>query len=170
MQVAGSISLSAWLDGGAGNDRLKGGAGNDVLLGGCGDDLIIGGDGRDLLIGGYGADRIVGNADEDVLIAGYTAYDANDTALFSLMNEWTSAGSYSSRVANITAGTGLANGYRLFGDDGACQTVFNDNEVDTLTGSQGQDWFFANRTADNGGALDAVTDKAANELWSDTDF
>ena len=42
----------------------------------------------------------------------------------------------------------------------------------TLTGSQGQDWFFANRDAANGGGglLDTVTDKAANELWNDTDF
>ncbi|MEZ6032243.1 MAG: hypothetical protein R3C17_04060 [Planctomycetaceae bacterium] len=50
------------------------------------------------------------------------------------------------------------------------QTVFNDNDVDTLTGSQGIDWFFANHFADGGGALDKITDKAASELWSDTDF
>jgi hypothetical protein len=39
-----------------------------------------------------------------------------------------------------------------------------------LTGSQGQDWFFANRVADSGGAIDRVLDLAANELWNDTDF
>ena len=55
-------------------------------------------------------------------------------------------------------------------NDGATQTVFNDNQVDTLTGSQGQDWFLANQIAENGGELDTVTDKAANELCSDTDF
>ena len=48
--------------------------------------------------------------------------------------------------------------------------MFNDNQVDVLTGSQGQDWFLANQVADNGGVLDIVTDKAANEIWSDTDF
>src|SRR5262249_6364603 len=57
IQVAGSITTSAWLFGGAGNDQLKGGAGNDVLVGGAGDDMLIGGQGRDLLIGGFGADR-----------------------------------------------------------------------------------------------------------------
>ena len=31
-------------------------------------------------------------------------------------------------------------------------------------------WFFANRYADNGGVLDVVTDRAATELWNDTDF
>jgi Ca2+-binding RTX toxin-like protein len=48
--------------------------------------------------------------------------------------------------------------------------VFNDNDVDTLTGSQGVDWFFANQIADNGAALDRLTDMAANELGTDTDF
>ena len=70
MQVAGSVSRSAWLDGGAGADRLKGGGSHDVLVGGDGDDLLVGGQGRDLLIGGFGSDRIVGNADEDILVAG----------------------------------------------------------------------------------------------------
>lgn len=62
--------------------------------------------------------------------------------------------------------------YRLVGDDGADQTVFNDNDVDTLTGSQGVDWFFANRENTNGGnaVLDIVTDKSGSEFWSDTDF
>jgi hypothetical protein len=70
----------------------------------------------------------------------------------------------------ISNGTGLTAGFRLVGNHGAAQTVFNDNDVDVLTGSQGIDWFFANRYADDGGVLDIITDKAANELWSDTDF
>jgi hypothetical protein len=61
-------------------------------------------------------------------------------------------------------------GCRLNGSGGAGQTVFNDNSVDMLTGSQGFDWFFGNLLADNGGVLDKVTDQAANELWSDIDF
>ena len=75
LEVAGSIAVSAWLYGDAGNDRLQGGNGHDVLLGGEGDDLLIGGQGRDLLIGGHGADRIVGNEGDDLLIAGFTAFD-----------------------------------------------------------------------------------------------
>ena len=39
-----------------------------------------------------------------------------------------------------------------------------------LTGSQGTDWFFANKSADNGVVIDKVTDKHASELWTDTDF
>src|SRR5262249_61649833 len=41
IEVAGSLDMPAWLDGGAGNDQLKGGAGNDVLRGGDGDDLLL---------------------------------------------------------------------------------------------------------------------------------
>ena len=118
--------------------------------------------------GGIGADRIVGNQEEDILIAGYTSYDNNDAAIGALMQEWTSSNSNATRIANVTGGTGLTLGYKLVGDDGASQTVFNDNDVDTLTGSQGIDWFFANH--DGPGELDIITDKAANELWSDTDF
>ncbi len=81
VKVDDDIAIPAWLNGGAGDDRLKGAAGNDVLLGGDGDDLLAGGRGRDLLIGGFGADRLMGNGDDDILIAGATLHDANDAAL-----------------------------------------------------------------------------------------
>src|SRR5262249_35026135 len=100
IQVAGGISLSAWLYGGDGNDTLHGGAGNDVLPGGAGNDPLHGGQGQDLLIGGTGADDLVGNADGDLLIAGTTAHDDNQEALCAIMAEWTSSHSYASRVAN----------------------------------------------------------------------
>ncbi len=80
----------------------------------------------------------IGNQDEDILVIGTTAYDSNNAALLAIMSEWTSGNSYNTRVTNITNGTGLAAGSRLVGDGGATQTVFNDNDVDTLTGSQGQ--------------------------------
>jgi VCBS repeat-containing protein len=155
---------------GAGADSLQGGGGNDILVAGAGDDLVIGGDGRDLLIGGVGADRLVGDAEEDILIAGWTSYDDDVAALTSLMKEWKLDTSYASRTTNVVVGTGLTSGYRLVGDDGSTQTVFNDADVDILTGAQGQDWFLANQTADNGGSLDIVTDRSANEMWADTDF
>ena len=154
---------------GGGNDSLQGGAGDDILLGGDGKDSILGGEGRDLLIGGNGADRLVGEQEEDILVGGFTVYDNADLALFSIMNEWTNSTSHTTRRNNLMNGTGQTGGHRLIGDDGASQTVFNDNEVDTLTGGQGTDWFFANRQADGGGLLDVVSDKGASELWSDTD-
>ena len=88
------------------------------------------------------------------------------------MAEWTSSGSYTSRVNNLTNGTGATGGVRLIGDDGATQTVFNDNDVDTLIGSSGQDWFFANTNNIGGGnaAIDIVVDQTGNEIVRDTDY
>ena len=158
------------IHGGAGDDMIRGGFGNDILIGDGGNDTLMGGGGRDLLIGGIGSDRIFGNTSDDILIAGHTAYDDNSLALTSLMLEWSGANEYGDRVANLQTGGGLAAGYRLTGNDGPLETVFNDNDIDYLIGSQGQDWFLANQSADNGGVLDEVSDQDANEIWSDIDF
>jgi hypothetical protein len=183
LQVAGSIALRAWLYGDDGHDRLKGGAGHDILLGGVGDDLLVGNSGRDLLIGGAGADRIVGNADDDILIAGTTAFDANDQALCAIMDEWTSGREYAQRCANLRGtGTGTdfanrrnGNVFLMNGDEfpGAVATVHDDNAEDTLTGSSGQDWFFANLFLDQGddaARKDKITDLHAAEFALDIDF
>ncbi|MBO0697984.1 MAG: autotransporter-associated beta strand repeat-containing protein, partial [Zavarzinella sp.] len=101
VKVEEGIGISAWLYGGAGDDRLQGGGGHDVLLGGEGSDRLLGGDGRDLLIGGTGGDRLEGNAGDDILIAGTTAYDGSADALGAVMAEWTSSRDYATRVANL---------------------------------------------------------------------
>jgi uncharacterized delta-60 repeat protein len=162
IEVAGSIDLPAWLYGGAGNDQLKGGAGNDLLFGDGGDDLLVGGGGRDLLIGGTGADRIVGNADDDILIAGFTAFDSHADALRQIMDEWTSANTYEARIANLRLAY-----LRLEGPDA---TVLDDGERDTLTGSAGSDWFFAQLDGDNEAIKYKITDLHAAEFADDLDF
>ncbi len=176
IQVAGGISLSAWLYGGDGNDRLKGGGGNNVILGGDGDDLLVGGNDRDILIGGIGADRIVGNAADDILIAGATAFDGNENALYAILAEWTSGRSYAIRVANLS-GTGSGpefedrlngNNYLRVTDQAATTTVFDDGDEDVLTGSAGQDWFFANLVGT--GVKDRITDLSASEFANDLKF
>jgi Ca2+-binding RTX toxin-like protein len=174
--VAGAISLPAWLYGGDGNDRLKGGSGSNVLVGGAGDDLLVGGNNRDILIGGLGADRIVGNAEDDLLVSGATAFDGNESALAAVLAEWTSAGSYAARVANIMGtGGGASFDARLNGNtflrvtsDPATTTVFDDGAADVLTGSSGQDWFFANLAG--GGVLDRITDLSDREFANDLTF
>jgi PKD repeat protein len=180
VQVAGSVGLSAWLYGGDGQDRLKGGGGNDVLLGGDGDDLLVGGDGRDILIGGLGADRLVGNADDDILIAGTTAFDGNQAALAAILSEWISGRCYGERVANLsgqtvtTAGSeafnSRANGAYFLMLDGTDATVFDDGAFDIVTGSSGQDWFMLNNDGSTGTAQDRVTDLSASEFASDIDW
>jgi PKD repeat protein len=169
---------------GTGNDIVDAGDGHDIILGGDGGDVLRGGTGRDLIIGGNGADLILGNGDEDILIAGTTDYDANEAALLAIMDEWTSSRTYLQRIHNLSQGTAEKSGldstkfnsrsngnYYLIGNDGGRQTVFNDNDVDTLTGEiDSTDWYLANKTADNGGAIDIITDKALGEIFSDTDF
>jgi Ca2+-binding RTX toxin-like protein len=170
IQVAGSINLPAWLYGGDGNDRLNGGSGPNVLLGGAGDDQLFGGSGRDLLIGGIGADRITGNSNDDLLIAGTTAFDRNEAALAAVQAEWTSARSYAARIANLS-GTGSgprSNGNYFLKAVGPNATVFDDADKDTLAGSAGQDFFFANLLGS--GVLDSITDLSSAESTLDLAF
>ena len=103
------------------------------------------------MIGGSGASTLRGNGGDDILISGYTVYDANDAALWSIMAEWTSADSFTQRVADISDATlspGFANrrngNYFLIAD----VTVFNDPAKDKLNGGGGDDWLFAD-AADN---------------------
>jgi Ca2+-binding RTX toxin-like protein len=170
VQIAGSISLTSWLYGGAGNDRLKGGAGDDMLQGGAGDDLLVGGAGRDLLIGGTGADRIVGHADDDILIAGTTDFDEDAAALCLIMAEWSSCRLYLFRVLNLSGGLSC-----LPRENGSIfltpQTVHDDGERDVLTGSSGFDWFFANICLDDDSPTqDKITDLSWWEFVRDIDF
>jgi len=174
IQVAGSISLSAWLYGVAGDDRLKGGDGHDVLLGGTGGDLLVGGSGRDLLIGGVGADRIVGNAHDDILVAGFTLFDydtvgrlkaSHERAMLDILSEWTSARSYETRILNLTDGSGSSdrtNGGTFLRTVGEDATIFEDTDDDVLTGSSGEDWFFFDKLRDR--ATDLKDEVFANDL------
>jgi Ca2+-binding RTX toxin-like protein len=152
--VAGSISLPAWLYGGDGNDNLNAGGGNSVLLGGAGDDKLIAGKGRNLVIGGTGADSLNGGSGDSILIAGTTAFDNQEAALAAILAEWGSTDSYATRVANLSGtGTGpcLNGSYFLV----AGVTVLDDGKPDKITGSAGQDWFFANVLGP--GVLDTIT-------------
>jgi len=162
-----------FLDGGSDNDLLLGGAdgaeANDTLLGGSGDDILsgeqgadslVGGSGRDLLIGGVGLDTLQGDAGEDLLIADKTNFDLNAAALLAIHAEWTSANSYSDRVAHLTGTAGGANGSTFLI---AGTTVFDDEEVDTLTGGAiDLDWFIYNLLED------ALGDHAGGETETDT--
>ena len=126
------------LSGEAGLDSLDGGSGNDVLLGGAGNDTLMGGSGRDLLIGGLGRDKLSGGSDDDLLIGGTTDHDTNLPALTDILNAWSAATPYATRVANLHAGVGV-NAASL-----TMATVHDDSpDADTLSGNFGRDWFFA---------------------------
>jgi Ca2+-binding RTX toxin-like protein len=143
--VAGNVTLSAWLDGGAGNDFLIGGAGPDLVLGGDGDDFLHGGSGNDVLVGGAGADFIIAGPGNDLVIAGSLA-DTRDAALCALMDEWASMNQHSS--ASASGGPGPA---AVYSAGAPAVAVVNDGCCDKLTGSSGDDWFLFS-------AQDRVTD------------
>jgi Ca2+-binding RTX toxin-like protein len=144
-----------------------------VLFGGAGDDLLVGGGGRDFLIGGHDSDRLVGNADDDILVAGIVSHEENPTAIDRIMQEWTSACSYAVRTDHIAGGSGGLNDDFYLATEGESLTVLDDNAKDMLTGSAGQDWYFANLFLDNGDDAeqkDKITDLSANEFALDLDF
>lgn len=125
--------------GGNQDDTLNGGAGNDIIVGGSGNDRMDGGTGRDLLVGGFGIDRLTGGTDDDLLIGNRFISENNPSALTQVLSEWTSARSYSERIANLKGlGTGVRNNGTTFIDD---STVVDDGVIDTLMGSLGDDWF-----------------------------
>ncbi len=171
--ISGSINVPVWAYGGPGDDRISGGASNDVILGGDGDDLLIGDQGRDLLIGGNGADRIIGNADDDILIAGTTSYDATDVALEAITSEWGSTRSYAERIANLRGPNTSPrnNGAYFLIVDGTNRTVFDDGTADKLTGSAGDDWFLFNDDGDGDSRTrDRAVDMHSWEYEDDLDF
>jgi hypothetical protein len=125
------------LAGGIANiQNVMGSAGNDILVGNGGN-LLDGGLGRDLLIAGAFASILNGGEDEDLLIGGTTNYDADPAALSAILAEWTSASGYATRVANLENGR---NGAPILNAD----TVRSNGGGNTLSGSAGLDFFFAN--------------------------
>ncbi len=103
-----------------------------MIVGGSGDDQILGGNSHDILIGGIGADRIVGNGGDDILIAGTVGVSSDPIdmldELLGTLDEWSTF-----RSRSLT-------GSRL--------VVGDDTDVDTLTGSAGDDWYFYNFSQD----------------------
>ncbi len=137
VQISGSITNSAWIYGGDGNDLLMGGAGNDVLLGENGNDLLLGGRGRDLLVGGRGSDLIIGNPGDDILIAGWLDFTNRDQAICDIMNEWTSTDDYQTRTATLS---------NVLVPGGTVLDAAWDHDL--LLGSSGDDWFFFDQAHD----------------------
>ena len=119
-------------------------------MGNDGNDTLDGGGDRDLLIGGLGSDTLDGRGEDDLEIGGTTSYDANVAALQAIETEWVTTPSYANRITDLLTGGGLSGGNYLQAT-GAKRTVFDDGSADTLTGGQGQDWFFP-------GTGDTITD------------
>lgn len=132
IQVVGGLKLPTFLFGGEGDDTIKGTNANNIIVGGPGDDTLGGGNSRDLIIGGLDADAIDGGPDDDILIGGTTTHDDDLAALCAIMDEWTSAATFATRVAGLTGATGL------LGDG----QVWDDLAANALQGASGQDLLF----------------------------
>jgi len=122
---------------GAGNDTIVGGIGNDVLMGGTGNDTLYAHGGAKVMIGGAGADVINGGSGRNILIGGTTNFDANDTALGAILDEWSSNDGPVTAVNRLRGDiTGGQNGTTLL----TSATVHNDNVVDQLFATAIPNW------------------------------
>lgn len=123
------------------NNSISGGDGDDVLSGGAGNDVLQGGDGKNVMIGGAGADTLTGGTDEDLLIGARYILESDTAALSLIRAEWTSASSFSDRIAHLLGTvSGGSNGTTTLRSG----TVKEDNVRDTLTGSDSDDWYLVN--------------------------
>ncbi|MFC1603775.1 PKD domain-containing protein [Planctomycetota bacterium] len=147
--VSEQSTLDAIIDGGSGDDKLHGGAGNDILLGGEGDDQITGDGGADILIGGLGVDRLVGGTGDDILVSDQTVYESDESqnklpeikGLAAIQSEWLSGKNYFERLNNITGNDPQSDRFNNDFFLGFGLTIWDDGQVDKLTGGRGKDWF-----------------------------
>jgi acrosin len=114
------------------------GNGNNILVGGSGNNtLSANGPGDNIVIGGHGTSTINAGTGYNLLIGGYTAYDAVYADLQSIMSIWktvSSAKTYAKAITNLTA---ASYAYSL-----SAATVHG-NAGDTIsTGTHALDWYF----------------------------
>jgi len=157
------VSVPALLFAGTGNARLDARGSNvgNALVGGGGTNVLLGGLGNDILIGGRGAATEQAGTGQDILIAGYTDYDTQLTALLALMAEW----GQSASVVPFTTRMGHLNGSISGGLNGlflltAATTVHHAAAVDWLYSNTGADWFF---DATTGKYIDRVYNKKTGD-------
>jgi hypothetical protein len=136
--VAGGVSGIQNVFGGNGGATLTGNALGNILVGGTGADLLIGGTGRSLLIGGKGNDTVQGSTADDILISGFTSFDANETALMAILAEWQRPIPFDQRVSDLTSGISAGAVVKLV----AGTTVFDDGGINVLSGGGGSNWIF----------------------------
>jgi hypothetical protein len=146
------VNVPAFFYAGTGNTVLNVSGSNvgNVLVGGGGMDTLMGGLGADVLIGGSGQSALKAGSGGDILIGGTTDYDTNAVALASVLAEWNSSNSYSTRIAHLMTGGGL-NTVLL-----NSSTVHYNGQADSLYNGAGMDWYFA-------GALDVFFNKQSGE-------
>lgn len=112
--------LSAFVQGGSGNDTIKGSDKNDTIEAGDGDDVIYGKEGNDSILCGSGNDKVFGGSGNDRINGG----SGKDSI------HGDSGSDY------ITGGSGSD---KLFGDSGNDKFYADDSTKDTIDGGSGTD-------------------------------
>jgi autotransporter-associated beta strand protein len=115
------------------------GNGNNILVGGSGTNtLTVTGSGNNVVIGDKGVSAINGGTGYNLLIGGYTAYDAVLSDLQSILGIWAtvnSSGSYSSAISSLMA---KSYAYSL-----TSATVHGNASDAIVAGTHALDWYFA---------------------------
>ncbi len=155
------------------DDTLTGNSRDNVLVGHGGDDQLFGDSSsatanRDFLIGGAGADTIQGLAGDDLIIAGATDYGISNQIEphLAVFSEWLAAKTYEDRVDNIIGASGAPDPLPSADQLADGVSVFDDSEIDSITGGSGDDFYFADLDPT---IEDVLTDKAIDELVEELD-
>ncbi len=148
----------AYIDGGAGNDRIIGSGAADDLRGGDGNDLLYGNDGDDRLTGGAGTDLMIGGSGDDTfVIAGTEAIgdvmrgdDGTDSIEVSGTDAVTLA-RFDAGPASIEEWHG--NGAGVVGTAAGDYLDFSDlthvSNLGPVDGGAGNDWLIGSYAADD---------------------
>ncbi len=155
------------------DDTLTGNSRDNVLVGHGGDDQLFGDSSsatanRDFLIGGAGADTLEGLAGDDLIIAGATDYGIpiQIEPHLAVFSEWLAAKTYEDRVDNIIGASGAPDPLPSADQLADSVSVFDDSEIDSITGGSGDDFYFADLDPT---IEDVLTDKAIDELVEELD-
>ena len=121
-------------------------------------DNLKSGSGRNILISGKGAGTLDGTQGANVLVGGYTTYDASESALSKLLSEWSrNDADYLTRVNHLRGTTPGGNNLSFVLNT---TTVSDNSAVDLLFGGASDDWYLAHTA---GGTNDSVTGKSPSE-------
>jgi hypothetical protein len=115
-----SLNVPTVLHGGADNDELLGGSGSNLLFGDAGNDRLVGGVRSDLLIGGDGADTLIDTLGDDIHVGGNVSSQFTYDFLRHVLQQWDNGASPNNRFK---------------------QGLLDDNAIDSLYDSLGDDWF-----------------------------
>ena len=126
--LTGGPAAMTIIHSGASNDYLIGGSGNNILVGGGGNEMIMGGPGKNLMIAGSGGtSTLYATGNSDIVLAGSTNYDTNDSALINLLNQGplvTYGYNVRLALASIAKNPALLASMLSFQDNGAHDTIF----------------------------------------------